>query len=101
MLDIKQVGTHIKAIRKKCNISQEQLAEMTNLNQRTILRVENGQTLPTLDTLNKIAEKLDCNILDFLSISKSREEILEYINRKLNTFTDDELKKFYISFYQI
>lgn len=101
MADLKQIGLRIKGIRKKHKISQEQLAEMTNLNQRTVLRVENGQTLPTLDTLYKIAENLDCSILDFLSISMSRKEILEYINKKLNTFTDDELKKFYVSFYQI
>ncbi len=101
MVDLEQVGQRIKTIRKKRKISQEKLAEMTDLNYRTVLRVENGQTLPTLETLYKIAEKLDCDILDFLGTSKSREEIIEYINKKLNTFTDEELQKFYISFYQL
>ena len=100
MEELKSVGLRIRDIRKRCKISQERLAELTGLNHRTVLRIENGHTLPTLETLAKIAKILECNIADFFTAghSKSRDEILSDIFKKIHNFTDEELKKFYINF---
>lgn len=100
MEELKSVGLRIRDIRKRSKISQERLAELTGLNHRTVLRIENGHTLPTLETLAKIAKILECNIADFFAggNSKSRDEIIKDIHKKIHNFTDDELKKFYINF---
>jgi len=44
----------IKLIRKTLNISQEMLARELNLSFATINRLENGKTLPTYDTMEKV-----------------------------------------------
>ena len=100
MEDIKLIGVRIKELRKKRKISQEQLAEMTGVNNRTVLRIENGHTCPTLETLAKFAEVLGCGIADFFETRhlKSRRDIIEEINNKLGGFSDEELRLFYINF---
>ena len=55
MTDLNHIGTKIKEIRKRKKISQEKLAELVSMNNRSILRIENQQNLPTLETLAKIA----------------------------------------------
>ena len=44
----------IKLIRKTLNISQEMLARELNLSFATNNRLENGKTLPTYDTMEKV-----------------------------------------------
>mgnify|MGYP002861762209 CR=1 FL=1 len=100
MEDIKTVGLRIREIRKFKKLSQEELACETGINCRTILRIENGHTIPTLETLVKISHALDCDITDFFVVEhlKSRDEILSAIYDKLKFVSDDDLKKVYLSF---
>ena len=65
MFEISLIGKKIKKIRKQKKISQEKLAEMISMNHRSIVRIENAQVVPTLETLGKIAEVLDVKIADF------------------------------------
>ena len=50
------------ATRKKKKISQKQLAEMTDLPQSTISRMESFQSTPTLPVLIKIATALELSL---------------------------------------
>ncbi|MCD7879247.1 MAG: helix-turn-helix domain-containing protein [Candidatus Gastranaerophilales bacterium] len=101
MINLELIGHRIKEIRKSKKISQEKLAEMVSMNTRSILRLENAQTIPTLDTLDKIAKALDININYFFENEtiKNRKEIIKDINSCLNLMTDEELKKFYKAVY--
>ena len=99
MFEISLIGKKIKKIRKQKKISQEKLAEMISMNHRSIVRIENAQVVPTLETLGKIAEVLDVKIADFFEVQEfqTREEIVQNINLKLSKMSDDELKAFYKS----
>lgn len=44
------------------NITQRELAELTNIKQPMIARIESLNTIPRLDTLTKIASALKCKI---------------------------------------
>ena len=45
--------------RKKCNITQKELAEKTGITQADISRIETGNGNPTLSVLKRIAEGMD------------------------------------------
>jgi transcriptional regulator with XRE-family HTH domain len=59
----------LKQIRIYHNISQEDLAFKANLTVRTIQRIENGETKPRQDTLDRIANALSVSV-DQLFIEK-------------------------------
>ncbi len=49
----------LKEYRKKKNISQEKLEELTNIDRKTIFRIENDLNMPLLDTFAKIVVALN------------------------------------------
>jgi len=49
----------LKEYRIKKNISQEKLEKLTNLDRKTIFRIENNINVPLLDTFAKIAIALE------------------------------------------
>ena len=101
MSKIALVGEKIKEIRRSKKISQERLAEMISMNHRTINRIENCHTMPTLETLDKIATALEVNLSDFFQTQtlKSRKEIIKDILNILNRLSDKELLTFYKAVY--
>ena len=48
--------------RKKCNITQKELAEKTGITQADISRIETGNGNPTLSVLKRIAEGMDMKL---------------------------------------
>ena len=101
MYNLESTGLKIKEIRKRKKISQEKLAEMVSMNTRSILRLENAQNIPTIETLDKIAKALNVSIADFFETqtTKNKDEIIEDINKCLLTMNIEELKNFYKAVY--
>ena len=54
----KQFGTRLKALRLEAGLTQEQLAEKTNLSVDFLSLVERGINAPSFDNLEKIAQAL-------------------------------------------
>lgn len=59
-----EIGKRIKEIRNKRGLSQEDLAELSKVNLRTIQRIENDETVPRKKTLLLIYDALDVEIID-------------------------------------
>lgn len=59
------LASNIAVTRKAKNLSQEELAEMVNVNQAFISQVERGLRIPTVAMLEQIADVFDCS-LDYL-----------------------------------
>jgi len=55
---VKQLGKTIRTRRKELRITQPHLAELANISINTLYKLERGQSNPTIDVLNKIAEVL-------------------------------------------
>ena len=49
----------LKEYRLRKNISQEKLEALTNLDRKTIFRIENDLNIPQLDTFAKLVEALE------------------------------------------
>jgi transcriptional regulator with XRE-family HTH domain len=81
-----KIGTTIRAHRLQRGLSQGDIEKKTGLLRCYLSRVENGHTVPSLDTLSKIALALDLPISQFFA-----EDTL---GRQLNPqkLSDDELK---------
>ncbi len=57
---IKRVGANIRRERMAREITQERLAEMADLNLRTIQKIEAGQINILITTLSRIQRSLGC-----------------------------------------
>ena len=81
-----QIGTTIRTYRLQKGLSQGDIEKKTGLLRCYLSRVENGHTVPSLDTLSKIAQALDLPIAQFFAD--------DTFNHKFNTqkLTDEELR---------
>ena len=81
-----KIGITIRGYRLQKGLSQGDIEKRTGLLRCYLSRVETGHTVPSLDTLSKIASALDLPLSQFFA-----EDTL---GRELNThkLTDDELR---------
>lgn len=59
----------IKIERIKRNLSQEQLAEIADLNRNTIGNIERGLASPTIETLEKLANAFEMSVIELIDTS--------------------------------
>jgi transcriptional regulator with XRE-family HTH domain len=81
-----KIGTTIRAHRLQKGLSQGDIEKKTGLLRCYLSRVENGHTVPSLDTLSKIARALDLPITQFFAD--------ETVGRQTNLqkLSDEELR---------
>lgn len=58
-MENQNLAQRVKELRKRKALSQEDLAKNAGLSLRTVQRVENGDTIPTAETLKRLAVVLD------------------------------------------
>ena len=58
-----QIAEQVIEQRKARGLSQKELAELTGTTQSAIARLESGGRPPRIDTLLRIAEALDCELI--------------------------------------
>jgi transcriptional regulator with XRE-family HTH domain len=81
-----KIGTTIRAHRLQKGLSQGDIEKKTGLLRCYLSRVENGHTVPSLDTLSKIATSLDMPIAQFFADDSMNHQ---FNTQKLN---DEELR---------
>jgi len=64
----KRIGRRAKKIRKKSGLTQEQLAKMSGIKRSNISRLEAGTHVPGILLLERLAESLQVNISELISI---------------------------------
>jgi transcriptional regulator with XRE-family HTH domain len=67
------IGLTIRSFRQQRALSQGDIEKRTGLLRCYLSRVENGHTVPSLDTLQKIATALDLPLSQFFDDSPARE----------------------------
>lgn len=70
-----QIGTTIRSYRLQRGMSQGDIEKRTGLLRCYLSRVENGHTIPSLETLSKIAEALDLPLSEFFAEDTIRREM--------------------------
>ncbi len=81
-----KIGTTIRAHRLQKGLSQGDIEKKTGLLRCYLSRVENGHTVPSLDTLSKIALALDMPIAQFFADDSLGLQL------KTQKLSDDELR---------
>ena len=90
----KEFGEKLKRIRKNKNLTQEQLAEMIDIDPRNLSRIEVGLSFVKAETLEKILDALDITTEQLFANDhiKNPEELLADIHRFLNLAKDEPEK---------
>ena len=60
-----EIGKRIKELRIMCNLTQEELANRTELTKGYISQLENDLAEPSISTLSDIVNALGTNLTDF------------------------------------
>jgi transcriptional regulator with XRE-family HTH domain len=102
------IGEVIRSYRNDRGLSQGDIERRTGLLRCYLSRVENGHTVPSLETLAKIAEAMEINLADFFpgadtpqdretkkmlgELSEEEIRFLADIKKYSTTLTDDDKK---------
>lgn len=73
-MDPVKCGGFLKALRKEKGLTQEQLAEMLGVTNRSVSRWETGANLPDIDVIITLSEFYDADIRDLLNGEKRTAE---------------------------
>lgn len=87
------LGKRIKEIRKQKDITQETLAELVDIDQRSLSHIENGYTFPS-KSLQKIAKALNVtlsDLFDFEHIKYTNENKKDYIISALKELSEENI----------
>ncbi|MEY8319903.1 helix-turn-helix transcriptional regulator [Lachnospiraceae bacterium 46-61] len=106
MIDIKIIGANIRKERKQQMLTMEQLAEKANITDNFLGKIERGEGMPSLPTIDSIACALNVSI-DFLkgNIEYNTEyklitsiieinDLSEYNKQKFIDFINTNIKYF-------
>ena len=74
------IDMNIKHFRKRCGLTQEQLAEKLSVTRQTLAKWENGEASPTIDDCIRMADIFDITVNDLASDMK--EEELDFVSPK-------------------
>ena len=80
------LNTRLKELRKENGITQSELAKSLNVSRSSIAMYENGERIPSYETLEAISDFFNVSILYLLgkeSLDYSNEELFK-INEKLS-----------------
>ena len=86
----KNIGEKIKFYRKKRGLSQDKLAEIINLEMKSLSRIESGHNYPQCENLVAIAKALKISPWQLyffeneLSVEEMKKDIINILNEETN-----------------
>ena len=93
----KRLGKRIKDLRIKQNLSQQELAELAKIDQRSLSHIECGDTFPSkslLDLSNALQIELK-DLFDFDYTEVTTDNMLEYINNNIKNLPKETITVIY------
>lgn len=98
MKDIKiLLGKRIKELRKSLGISQQELSELIEVDQRNLSNIECGVSFPT-KTLLDIAQALKVSLPELFNFEHHKftlEEMKNHIQEEINNLSEENIKIIY------
>lgn len=85
-----KIGKKIKNLRTMCNLTQEELANRTELTKGFISQLENDLVEPSISTLEDILIALGTNFSDFFKSEKTEEIVFkeeDYFEKKTDEYS--------------
>jgi transcriptional regulator with XRE-family HTH domain len=98
-MDLKRrIAARVRVARRNRGVTQEQLAEAVERTVETISNIERGRTLPSLDTLKKVAKRLNIPMRDFFddarrgTLARRRYELKSRLVEIVRSLNDADAK---------
>lgn len=76
-----QIGRNIHTLRKRQGLTQEELAGLVNVSFQAVSKWENGNSLPDVSMLPRLANVLCCSIDQLMGYAAERQRITDYEER--------------------
>jgi len=88
------LGERIRELRKKRNLSQEQLAEMAGISSKYLSRIERGIQAPSIESLDKISAGMKVEIRDLFDFYHIAGQVppTDEVHHLLKTASEEQLK---------
>ena len=86
-MDLKAIGSRIKAERRKARLTQEGLSEMVNVTPHYIYEIERGMKAMSIETLMNLSEALELSV-DYILYGIQRRN-LGKVYRMLDEMSDE------------
>lgn len=96
--DIKKyLGLRLKQLRKKKTLTQFQLGELIDIDQRQVAYIEGGNCFPSLTTLKKYTDVFECEIKDLFNFDSfnSVPDVRKKLITKISETDNNTLSKIY------
>lgn len=93
----KKFGQRVKELRKSLKLTQEQIAQMIDIEPPNISKLESGLHFPQPENIEKLANALNVEVKDLFDFKHitSNEILKTNIIENLNTLNDKELRYIY------
>lgn len=79
-MDNYKFGNALCALREAKGMTQRELAQLLRVSDKAVSKWENGQAIPRINVLEKIAEVFDTSVEDLISSGKSNEKRIYFQN---------------------
>lgn len=76
--DCEAFGLRLRALRKDCGLSQNEVSIRTGMNTDTLRRIENGSVIPRYESLEVLSNLYQVNLLQVLDQCKVSNQLLRY-----------------------
>lgn len=89
-----KLGQKIKYLRKQQNITQEKLAELTNMDITSLSKIETGRNYPQPETIEKISAALNVNVAQLFTFQnlETKEDYLNALSKNIKLIENNEEK---------
>lgn len=90
----KELGEKIRILRKKKNLTQEQLSEIIGINPRNLAAIEKGENFIKSETFDKLLNALDVTTEEIFANDYllNTDEIINRIYNYINQIKNDKTK---------
>lgn len=93
----KLLGKRIKELRKNAGLTQEQLAEMIDIETTSLSGIESGRHFPSLPTLEKIAFSLNTELKSLFDFNHlhSIDKMKDVIRNNIDKLSEEKISFIY------
>lgn len=93
----KLLGLKIKKYRHSLNLTQFELGEKIDINQRQVTLIETGKSFPSLKTMIALCNIFECSLSDLFQFEhlQNSEDLKNEIEKMLNNFSTSKLQVLY------
>lgn len=94
MIDYKDIGSRIRAIRLERKMTQERLAEAVGVGVTHISHIETGNSIPSVQVLVDIINALGCSADEILcmDVKTARPHLNSWLSELVSDCSDAEIK---------